>query len=164
MNKYLKIKVFAISWIFLILGGFSLSAYADTQDYVRGHVLYLKNGFAYFDIGEDDGVAVGNPFEIYYDQRNICNGTIIWADKYISKSATLDSLPCRAAVGGLVERGCTGGGVDCRAAGRRGKVDHVRAEKQYSAGSAGYGFRRPGERAGRYRSGRRELADQYRQD
>ncbi len=83
----MKKIVIALSVLFLCS-----AALADTQDYIKGKVLLIKSRNAYFNIGEGDGVAVGESYEIYYDNRVVANGKIAWVDRSISKSEPLDSL------------------------------------------------------------------------
>jgi ABC-type transport system substrate-binding protein len=45
----------------------------------------------YFNAGGSDGVAPGESFEIFYDERVVATGRIAWADKNISRSEELDS-------------------------------------------------------------------------
>lgn len=67
-----------------------LTAFADTQDYIKGRVVLLKSNQLYFDLGQKDGVTSGQPFEIYDGKDVVASGKIAWADNDISKSDILD--------------------------------------------------------------------------
>lgn len=64
---------------------------AGTQDFVKCNVIYMKPNTLYFNAGRSDGVAPGESFEIFYDERVVAIGRIAWADKNISRSEELDS-------------------------------------------------------------------------
>lgn len=63
---------------------------ADTQDYVKCKVILKKPNVVYFDAGTSSGVAPGETFQIFYDEMPVISGRIDWADKYISRSESLD--------------------------------------------------------------------------
>jgi ABC-type transport system substrate-binding protein len=66
-------------------------ASADTQDFTKCRVILIKSNAAYFDVGQKDGIAAGEAYEIYYDQRIVASGTIAWTDQNISRTEPLDS-------------------------------------------------------------------------
>jgi peptide/nickel transport system substrate-binding protein len=65
--------------------------FAGTQDFVKCDVIYKKPNVLYFNAGGSDGVAPGESFEIFYDERLVTTGRIAWADQNISRSEELDS-------------------------------------------------------------------------
>lgn len=64
---------------------------AGTQDFVKCNVIYTRPNVLYFNAGGSGGVAPGESFEIFYDDRVVATGRIAWADKNISRSEELDS-------------------------------------------------------------------------
>lgn len=75
----------------LILVFISAGASADTQDYIKANIILVRSNIAYFDVGQKDGAAPGETFEIYYDQRVVASGKVAWVDQNISRSEPLDS-------------------------------------------------------------------------
>jgi ABC-type transport system substrate-binding protein len=65
---------------------------ADTEDFIKANLILLKSNFAYFDVGEKEGVKSGESFEIYYDQRVVVSGKIGWADQNISRTEPLNDF------------------------------------------------------------------------
>ncbi len=82
MKKYLILMIFLYGHGPLMAG---------TQDYVKCDVIYMKPNVLYFNAGGSEGVAPGESFEIFYDERLVAVGRIAWADKNISRSEELDS-------------------------------------------------------------------------
>jgi peptide/nickel transport system substrate-binding protein len=76
--------------ILLLVAGTNI-ALADTQDYIRANVILVRSDVAYFNVGQRDGVAPGETFEIYYDERMVATGKIAWVDRDIAKTEPLDS-------------------------------------------------------------------------
>jgi ABC-type transport system substrate-binding protein len=77
--------------LFVLTVSAAVPALADTQDYVKANVILVKSTVAYFDVGLKSGVAAGEPFDVYYDERVVASGKIAWSDENISKSEPLDS-------------------------------------------------------------------------
>lgn len=76
----------------MLILAISSVAVADTQDYIKGNVILIKSRIAYFDLGQTEGIAPGQSFEIYADKQMLASGKIGWVDKDISKSLPLDSI------------------------------------------------------------------------
>jgi peptide/nickel transport system substrate-binding protein len=77
--------------ILLLFANFiSHNAFADTQDYINANIILVKSQVVYFDVGEREGVAPGESFEIYSENARLVTGRIAWADTDISKSEPLD--------------------------------------------------------------------------
>ena len=82
MKKYLVLMILLCARGLLIAG---------TQDFVKCNIIYMKPNVLYFNAGGSDGVAPGESFEIFYDERLVTTGRIAWADENVSRSEELDS-------------------------------------------------------------------------
>ncbi len=82
MKKYLVLMILLCARGLLIAG---------TQDFVKCNIIYKKPNVLYFNAGGSAGVAPGESFEIFYDERLVTTGRIAWADENVSRSEELDS-------------------------------------------------------------------------